>query len=227
MIEEQGPQLGRLGTDGFWSLAVRIQIVMILVATLLGSWLETSPWTLFDWSKESILLGLLGTVPMLGMMGLLLRLPFAAFREMHDFLVQTLGPTLARNGWFKILILAILVGLGEEMLFRGVLQPWLFTKMIPWNAIILSSVLFGLAHSITTTYVITVFLVSLYLGYSAIALGEGTEHNLVPPILMHSLYDYVGFMMIGRAWRRDFGQTESEPASSEPDSEVEQESDSE
>ncbi|MBM4076959.1 MAG: CPBP family intramembrane metalloprotease, partial [Planctomycetes bacterium] len=56
---------------------------------------------------------------------------------------------------------------------------------------------FGLAHSITPLYALLASLLGLYLGIIFIALG--TE-NLIAPIVAHSLYDFVAFLVV----RRDY-----------------------
>jgi hypothetical protein len=98
-------------------------------------------------------------------------------------------PLLAGSSLFEIAGLSALAGLGEEMLFRGVVQPaiaGLFDPpWAPWLGLAGASVLFGLAHAVTRAYVILAALVGAYLG----GLWLLTE-NLLVPVVAHALYDF-------------------------------------
>ena len=83
-------------------------------------------------------------------------------------------------------IIALLAGLGEEALFRGVLQTSLAGTMNVWLAVCLIGALFGLVHYVSTTYAIYAGLVGVYLGVLHILTG-----NLLVPILIHAVYDFV------------------------------------
>ena len=87
-------------------------------------------------------------------------------------------------------MIAALAGLGEEMLFRGVIQAavggWIGGDAGQWIALAAAAVLFALAHSITVMYLVLAGLIGLYLGGLWLATG-----NLLVPIIAHGLYDFV------------------------------------
>ncbi len=88
----------------------------------------------------------------------------------------------------SILLLAISAGVGEELLFRGVLQPHL--------GLWVTSLLFGLAHPLSSWYV----------GYAALAgliLGGIAEYTgaLLAPIVCHAVIDGV-LLILARRWAR-------------------------
>ena len=93
----------------------------------------------------------------------------------------------------------VLVGPGEELFYRGVVQGWLRESFGPAGAILTASVLFALIHvpglvgssatSVLATLAIIAFL-AVYLG----TLYELTD-NLVVPALVHGLYNATQFLI--------------------------------
>ena len=84
----------------------------------------------------------------------------------------------------------LLIGPGEELLYRGLIQGVLRESFSPVPAVILSSVLFASIHYFSLqgsgkfVYLATVFFLALILG----SVYEYTD-NLLVPILIHGAYD--------------------------------------
>jgi membrane protease YdiL (CAAX protease family) len=104
-------------------------------------------------------------------------------------------PVLVYGGGLVMVLL--LVGPVEELLFRGVVQGRLRESFGPVGAIGLTSVLFGLGHYLAFVFGGTE-LVSLGLGFAlfgtavtSVVLGTVYEHtgNLAIPALIHSLFN--------------------------------------
>jgi membrane protease YdiL (CAAX protease family) len=94
-----------------------------------------------------------------------------------------------------MLLIALLAGVGEELFFRGLLQPGLAGWTGAWTALILTSALFGVLHWITPAYAALAGLVGLYLGAFMAVSG-----NLLVPILVHALYDFFALRyLLGRS----------------------------
>jgi CAAX protease family protein len=89
---------------------------------------------------------------------------------------------------FPYLALAITAGLCEEFLYRGFAMTILVHVGLPaWAVVLLSSVLFGLAHSYQGRGgMVMTFLIGLILGTSRFAYD-----SLVPAIFWHSAVDVV------------------------------------
>jgi uncharacterized protein len=87
----------------------------------------------------------------------------------------------------------LLAGLGEELLFRGVLQPVLARWLGVAGGLVVSNVLFGLLHPLIWTYIVLSFLLGLYLG--ALGLWSG---NLLVVIVAHGLYDFLALCYLVR-----------------------------
>ena len=93
-----------------------------------------------------------------------------------------------------LLGISLLAGLGEEILFRGVLQEAFTGWFNVWVGVLMASVLFGLMHSITFTYVLLATLMGAYLG----CVWLWADHNLLVIVLTHALYDFLVLLWLLR-----------------------------
>jgi hypothetical protein len=82
-------------------------------------------------------------------------------------------------------VLSVLAGVGEEALFRGVLQSLLTDPLGPVPAIFLAAVVFGAFHLVSVGYAVGAALIGVYLGTIYWYTG-----NLLIPMLIHGLYDF-------------------------------------
>jgi len=113
----------------------------------------------------------------------------AVFRRMRAFLMEQLAPAMNQCQAWEIALVALSAGVGEEVLFRGVLQP-----RIGWIA---ATILFALLHAISPTYVLVTLILGAVLAWVQIWSG-----NLWAPIVAHAVYDYWMFLILIRAYRR-------------------------
>jgi CAAX protease family protein len=162
-----------------------------LVALGLG-WLSgTSPLQRMNWDWNALLVGALAILPMLACMMLATKL--------RRLVGDLLGQPLTRCRWYDLVLLAGLAGFGEELLFRGVLQPWI-GRIDPWVGIVAANVIFGALHALTPGYALFATAFGLYLSWLYTGIDEP---NLARPIIAHALYDYVAFLIIIRDVRRN------------------------
>jgi membrane protease YdiL (CAAX protease family) len=178
-------------------LAIVVEGGLLLAAWVLGWLLEQPPLRRFQWTLQGGLLGVAAVVPMLGLFWILDRWPVGPVAEVKDFTNRILCPLLAPCTVVDLLGISVLAGLGEELLFRGVLQE-MFSRHLPVElALLAASVLFGLVHAITPTYAVLATLSGLYLGW----LFHSTE-NLLVPVLAHALYDFgvLLYLLRGPGW---------------------------
>lgn len=174
----------------FLNTAGALQGGIVLLALGLGWISGTAPLRSMSWDVTAVLVGTAAILPMLGC------LAFA--RRLRDLVTQLLGRPLSLCRWYDLVLLAALAGFGEELLFRGVLQPWL-GRIHPWVGIVGANVIFGLLHALTPAYAVYATAFGLYLSW----LYSGyDEPNLARPILAHALYDYIAFHVIIRDARR-------------------------
>jgi nicotinamidase-related amidase len=78
----------------------------------------------------------------------------------------------------------VLAPIIEELMFRGILLPWLRQAVGPWPAILLSSAIFAIAHLDAWPAPFALFVLALFLGYLAYR-----TTSLVAPIVLHSVFN--------------------------------------
>jgi len=116
--------------------------------------------------------------------------PLARIRRFFDAVVRRL---FAECTWIELALIALAAGVGEEALFRGVLQPALGRWLGAGPALVVASVLFGLLHPITPVYAVLAGLIGIYLGGVWLASG-----NLLVVIIVHALYDFLALIYVLR-----------------------------
>jgi membrane protease YdiL (CAAX protease family) len=187
-------------TDGF-GMAVAVE-GGIAAAALVGAWLfhislreQFAPWG--ESLAMALVRGLLATLPMLVAFWILVnsRMPrLRALREQVEWLVKEMFPA---GDVFQFAMVAALAGVGEELLFRGILQTKLADWTTPAVGLILASLLFGLAHALSALYFAFAVAVGAFLGWLAMYYND-----LVAPMIAHGLYDFVALVYLSRKGRR-------------------------
>jgi membrane protease YdiL (CAAX protease family) len=133
--------------------------------------------------------GVVGTLPLLLLFHISMRSLWRPLAEIRTFLETALGPALASASHLTLIVIALLAGVCEELLFRGVLQPLL--------GLVWTSLLFGLLHAVTVPYAVIAAVLGMYLGWQMEATGD-----LVTPIVTHTLYDWLAFLVLRRRMSR-------------------------
>lgn len=178
----------------FLNLAGVVQGGCVLLALILSSVLEVPIWPQLYLDAPSVAWGVVLMIPMLACL-LLDRLPIPGVKEISDKVLPIMGEKIASCHWYDLILLAALAGLGEEMLFRGVVQGLVTSWSTPLAGIIVSAILFGLLHAITPLYIVLTFLMGVYFSFLMTIVQP---HNLLVPILAHALYDLVAFHVVKR-----------------------------
>lgn len=109
--------------------------------------------------------------------------PLAKFRQSQLEFFNSIGFRITTR---RAIMLAIIAGLSEELLFRGALQTYIARGHSVVYALILPNILFGALHARTPLYAIIAGFVGFYLGV-CFAVAD----SLITPIITHSLYDFV------------------------------------
>ncbi len=174
--------------------AVFFEALLIPVALALGLLLGVDPAGALRPSRGVLLGGLLATLPLVAALLGLGRLRPDWF-EAVERLVQPLIDTLFRGrGAGPVLLVAALAGLGEELLFRGVLQAALVEVLGPVAALVVAALVFGLVHALSWAYFAMASLMGLYLGALFLLTG-----NLLLPVIVHAVYDAIAIaILLGR-----------------------------
>lgn len=178
-----------LDRHGFLRLVVLFEGGVLAVAIGVGWLVSINPFARLAWTAEGGLWGTVAALPIFVLFLIGQRVPLRALQRIREFLDRSLGPVLAECRWYDLLGVALLAGIGEEALFRGVLQPWLG---LTW-----SNVAFGLAHAVTPLYAVLAGGIGFYLGWLF-----DTTGNLLAPVLAHTLYDFLAFVVVARHARQ-------------------------
>lgn len=184
--------------DNFFKKTCYFELSLILVAIGFGWLANINPFANLHFSEFTIIYGLIGTVPLFFLYLALEQLPLKSVIKIRDILFQTLGAALQRYHWTDLLILAAVAGISEEILFRGVVQPWIEASWSMTAGLIATNIIFGLAHAVTPLYAVLATLVGVYLSLS---MDYDGSRNLLLPIIIHGLYDFLAFVALMRAYR--------------------------
>lgn len=182
----------------FFKSACYFEAALILVAIVLGQIADINPFANIVFSETALAYGLLGTIPLFLMFLGMEQLQAKSVSHIRKLLLNTLGPDLHQYHWTDLFLLAALAGVSEELVFRGVIQPWIEQSWGLAAGLIVSNMLFGLVHAVTPLYAVLAALVGLYLGLSMDYAGE---RNLLTPIIIHSFYDLLAFVALMRVYR--------------------------
>ena len=190
----------------FW--AVLFEGGLAIVAIGLGWLVGHSPLSTVEFSVDALpelgvaaLGGVAAAVPMIVGLVLFDRFPMGPLEPLKETVERLVVPLFEGASFVELAVISIVAGLGEEMLFRGLLQDGLATKIGGpagvWTGLIVASIVFGLAHAITRTYVVLAAFVGVYLGLLFLVSG-----NLFAPIVAHALYDFVALVYLVKwSWR--------------------------
>jgi len=177
-----------------FAVALVFELGLAVFAVVLGLLLSTDPLETVDVNLQGLLAGVLATLPLLVVFAITWKWPIGPFRSIRAKVETLLVPGLRTCSVAELALISIAAGVGEEFLFRGVVQGALTEPMGVISALLFASLVFGLAHAVTVSYAVLAGLMSVYLGWIWIETG-----NLVAPITCHALYDFVALWVLTRS----------------------------
>lgn len=191
-LAPEAPQvLDDRNPDAEWKTVLRLSATLFAVSvtlSLLGERLFDVP--LFDNSPalpNDLLTGLAVSVPLLTGLLLLRRSSGPLAKQLWDVPIELLGPALSRSSQAGLASIALMAGIGEELLFRGLLQNWLEPVSLTM-ALILPNVVFGLLHCVNAVYAVAAGVTGLYF---SILVQFVPGVSLFSLMVAHAFYDYV------------------------------------
>lgn len=196
--------------ESFLIVSVLLELGLGVVAIVLGFTLGPDPRDVLpflgQWNQILIGLGLgiLAAVPILVVIQLIELLPLQPIRDLQKATEERLLGAMAKLRTVDLLTVSICAGVGEELLFRGWLMMSLSGPMAQWEpgilaaAVIVSSIVFGMAHPITPAYVVITGLIGVYMAMLLVWTG-----NLLVPIAAHAFYDFIQLILATRALRKE------------------------
>lgn len=189
----------------FALIAALFEGALVFVAAGLGWLLDQPPLATLRWDPVGLMIGPLLALPPLAVALLCLRWPVGPFADIRRVTDEMLVPLFRRWTVAEMAIIALLAGLGEEMLFRGFLQAalvrwtasnaasvgWHGSALPAWIAIVVVAIVFGMAHAVNLGYALLAGAIGLYLGW----LWMLTD-SLTVPITIHAVYDFLALLYL-------------------------------
>jgi membrane protease YdiL (CAAX protease family) len=179
-------------------LAVAFEGGLALLAVGLGCLPGVQPpLPKIHWIGRDAVWGVLACLPLLVVFVICVRWPVGPLIRIKEISEEFIREWFSSCTVLQLALISALAGIGEEMLFRGVIQDTLSAWINPVTGVLLASLLFGLMHPITPAYIILAALMGAFLGCVFIV----TE-NLLPVIITHGLYDFLALTYLTRAASR-------------------------
>jgi membrane protease YdiL (CAAX protease family) len=186
------------------ALAVAVEGSLGLLAVGLGLLVDHSPLRTLKASTgqlQAVVWGGLAALPMLGVLLVARRRgvgPIARLLEEVQHLTHSL---FSGCSVWQLALVCLAAGLGEELLFRGLVQDglarWLGPPFGNGVGLLVASAVFGLAHPVSRRYVVVAAVSGLWLGGLLIV-----TDTLLVPIVTHALYD-LGALVFFLRWPTD------------------------
>ena len=137
--------------------------------------------------------GVLATLPMFGAFVFTWRADLKPMRQLRATLTAVLGSRLRHTTIWELALLSLLAGLGEEWLFRGLIQGGTAPHLGTTWGLALGAIIFGLAHSLSLTYALAATIMGVILGMMYQWTG-----GLLAPVVAHALYDFLALLFVRR-----------------------------
>lgn len=181
-------------------IAVVFEGALIPLALVLAIPLGLRPWQAFGASPGTVFLAAAATAPLIAALAVSARVGAAWFEDVGTLVRPLIESVFRGRGVAAVVVVSALAGIGEELLFRGVIQTGVSASFGAWPGLFLASVLFGLMHALSRTYFVLATFMGLYLG----ALYQATD-NLLLPVIVHGLYDAIaiGYLLSAGDGGRD------------------------
>jgi len=178
---------------GFVVLAVGFESGLAVLAWLIG-WLVGVPIVeQFSWSPWDAGLGMAAALPLLGVFLFLIRARTPPLDGLRRSVMEIIQPMFRGCGLTELAVISVAAGVGEETLFRGLVQTATGNWLGPLPALIVTSISFGLVHPLSRMYILLASGFGLYLGACSLASG-----NLLVVVVAHSLYDFLALAYLVR-----------------------------
>jgi membrane protease YdiL (CAAX protease family) len=174
-------------------LAIVFEGGLGLVAVAVGWSLGHDLLAHVHWTWQAVLWGVGGTLPPAVVLYWRAQTAGSVCHALAQLVRQMLRPYFAGSTWGDLALVSLAAGMGEELLFRGLLQELLAIWVCPWIGLLLVSLLFGMAHFISRAYAVLAALMGAYLGGLSLVCD-----NLLVPIVAHALYDFLALMYLLR-----------------------------
>jgi len=160
---------------------------LIMSGVLVYLWFRNIPLNKvgFSWGSVGLPLQVLAGIVVGGVLG------FVEYFILRPEPIEV-GSNVVSNVFYLVVVMIVFVGLTEELLFRGLLQSYMVDLMPKWQAMHLTSLIFGLFHIgwLTPLEVLFAYSAGLIFGYLLIKTG-----GLTAPVVAHGFGNIVLYMI--------------------------------
>jgi len=177
------------------ALALLFEGGMVVLWLVVAEFLGIVPGAQGAATVGALVTGAAATLPLLPLLWWVSRSRLGPLRAMMREVDEVLVPLLSRLTVADYALIALLAGIGEEGVFRGLLQEGLSWSLPVPAAVVAASTVFGMLHFITPAYALLAGILGVYLGALYVLTG-----NLLVPITVHALYDFIALLYLLR-WR--------------------------
>lgn len=176
----------------FMVMAFASQGGILVLAILFGWLLGERFWQELDFSPRALAIGVALSLPLVVAAIASAESSARIFRQIqNDF--DRVVELFENCTVLDLFVVSMLAGLGEEALFRGVLQPYIAHWTNPFIGLVFASLIFAFLHYISRVYVLLVFFIGLYLGALYLYFD-----SLVVPMMTHAFYDFLALFYATR-----------------------------
>ncbi len=137
--------------------------------------------------------GILATLPLLAGFWWAVHSRRPALRRLRRWMQWLVDELFAQAGIAQLAMVAALAGVGEELLFRGVVQWSVAHWTTPLLGLAAASLAFGALHALSRLYFLLATLIGAYFGWLVLQYGD-----LVTPMVAHGLYDFLALVYLAR-----------------------------
>jgi membrane protease YdiL (CAAX protease family) len=193
----------QMTTDANRSLGLRMAVLveggLALLALALG-WLfrvpfrEQLPSSVAD-LPAVVLRSVVATLPLLAAFWWLLHARWPAAQQLRQQVRQLVDELFHQATLAQLALVAVLAGVGEELLFRGVIQSLAAQWTTPLAGLLIAGLIFGLCHALSRLYFVLATLVGLYFGWLFWYFDD-----VAAVMIAHALYDFIALVNLSR-WR--------------------------
>ncbi len=165
---------------------VGFELALAVLAFILAAWIGIDLMSRLVFDLPALNWAVIATIPLVGVMYTLTQSNWAWVKTLNEPVETYMRPLLKDLPPGGLLLVALAAGIGEELLFRGVIQQGVSDWAGPGLGLVVASVLFGFAHALNRYYVMVTMAMGVYLG-----LLYQASQNIVLVMLVHALYDWV------------------------------------
>ncbi|MCO6046916.1 CPBP family intramembrane metalloprotease [Aeoliella sp. ICT_H6.2] len=192
--------------SSFLGLAIAFELTLAVVGWLVA-WLGGVPLASLMRPREDLAAalgwGAAATLPLLVMLVATLLCQWRPIAWLRRLVGRFVRLVFGQARWWQFAAVSIAAGVGEEVLFRGAIQPvaiayagHLFDPTIGMVlGLVIASLLFGMVHAASWSYFWLATLVGLYFGSLSL-----WREEILSAMIAHAAYDFLALTAISRGW---------------------------